>query len=54
MRSQAEPSQKQFEFKSDLRETKEALVTCCLLRVNHLSHCVWAAPDKLVGFYIFL
>lgn len=42
MRSQAESSQKQFEFKSDLRETKKAPVTCSPLRVNHLLHCVWA------------
>ncbi len=42
MRSQAESSQKQFKFKSDLRETKTALLTCSPLTVNHLLHCVWA------------
>lgn len=50
MRSQAESSQRQFKFKSDLRETKEALVTCRLLGVNHLLHCVWA---HLITCYVF-
>lgn len=50
MRSPAEPSQKQFKFKSDLRETKKALVTCSLLRVNHLLHCVW---PHLISWWVF-
>lgn len=50
MRSQAESSRRQFKFKSDLRETKAALVTCSLLRVNHLIHCVWA---HLITWYVF-
>ena len=54
MRSQAEPSQKQFKLKSDQRETKKTLVTCILLRLNHLSHCVCAAPDKLRVFFLHL
>lgn len=50
MRSQAKSSQKQFKFKSDLRETKKAPVTCSPLRVNHLLHCVWA---HLISWWVF-
>lgn len=50
MRSQARSSQKQFKFKSDLRETKKALVTCSLLRLNHLLHCVWV---HLISCWVF-
>lgn len=50
MRSRAESPQKQFKLKSDLRDTKKALVTCSPLRVNHLLHCVWA---HLITFFTF-